>query len=134
VLEVGTGCGFQTALLAELADEVWSVERWPDIAADAAENLARYGIENARVVVGDGSRGLPEHAPFDRILVAAAFPSVPLPLAEQLATDGRLVQPIGPDGREDVTVFVREDGRLTPEEVLTGANFVRMVGEHGFRE
>jgi protein-L-isoaspartate(D-aspartate) O-methyltransferase len=86
------------------------------------------------VVIGDGSLGLAEHAPFDRILVAAAFPSVPPPLAEQLPIGGRLVQPIGPGGREEVTVFVRADERLTPEEVLPGANFVRMVGEHGFRE
>lgn len=134
VLEVGTGCGFQTALLAVCAGEVWSVERWPDIAADAIGNLARYGVENARVVVGDGSLGLPEHAPFDRILVAAAFPSVPPPLAKQLANGGRLVQPIGPGGREEVTAFVREGLRLRIEEVLTGANFVRMVGAHGFRE
>jgi protein-L-isoaspartate(D-aspartate) O-methyltransferase len=134
VLEVGTGCGFQTALLAVLADEVWSVERWPDLAAAAIENLARSGIENAGVIVGDGSRGLTEHAPFDRIVVAAAFPFVPPPLVEQLAKDGRLVQPIGPGGREEVTAFVRADWGLTSEEVLTGANFVPMVGEHGFRE
>jgi protein-L-isoaspartate(D-aspartate) O-methyltransferase len=67
-------------------------------------------------------------------VVAAPFPSVPPPLAAQLTNDGRLVQPIGPGGREEVTAFVRADGGLTPEEVLTGANFVRMVGEHGFRE
>jgi protein-L-isoaspartate(D-aspartate) O-methyltransferase len=134
VLEVGTGCGFQTALPVVLADEVWSVERWPDLAAAAIENLARSGIENARVIVADGSRGLTEHAPFDRVVVATTFPWVPPPLVEQLAKDGRLVQPIGPGGREEVTAFVRADRGLTSEEVLTVANFVPMIGEHGLRE
>jgi protein-L-isoaspartate(D-aspartate) O-methyltransferase len=132
VLEIGTGYGFQTALLGTLAGEVWSVERWADLAADAVENLARCGIGNAQVVVGDGSRGLRDQAPFDRIVVAAAFPSVPPPLAEQLSAGGRLVQPIGAGGREKVTLFIEDAGHLRREGVLTGANFVRLVGAHGF--
>lgn len=132
VLEIGTGYGFQTALLATLGEKVWSVERWADVAANAVENLARRGIENAHVVVGDGSRGLPEQAPFDRIVVAAAFPSVPSPLVGQLSAGGRLVQPIGPGGREEVTLFLEDAGSLRREAVLTGANFVRLVGAHGF--
>jgi protein-L-isoaspartate(D-aspartate) O-methyltransferase len=80
VLEVGTGYGFQTALLACLSGFVWSVERFPDVAATARENLARQGIENVEVVAGDGTRGLPEHAPYDATLVSAAFTSVPPPL------------------------------------------------------
>src|SRR5919201_2986279 len=92
VLEIGTGFGWQTALLARLAAEVWSVERWHDIARTARSNLERQGSENATVVVGDGSAGLPEQAPYEGILVAAAFPQVPAPLAEQVAEGGRLVQ------------------------------------------
>jgi protein-L-isoaspartate(D-aspartate) O-methyltransferase len=134
VLEVGTGLGFQTALLAALAREVWSVERWPDIAATARANLAAQGLGNAKVFEGDGSRGLAKQGPFEAIIVAAAFSAVPPPLSEQLTADGRLVQPIGPGGREDVTLFVRDAGRLRPQAVLTGAHFVRLIGAHGFGE
>lgn len=132
LLEVGTGYGFQTALLATLAGEVWSIERFSDVAQTARENLNRYGIENAKVVTGDGSRGLPEHSPYDAIIVAAAFPEVPRPLAEQVAPGGRLVHPVGPGGQDEVTLFVEDGGHLVPSEILTGAYFVRLVGEHGF--
>ncbi len=84
VLEIGTGYGFQTALMSRLASYVWSVERFPDVARRARGNLARDGVRNVTVVVGDGSAGLPEQAPFDAILVSAAYPSVPAPIAEQL--------------------------------------------------
>jgi protein-L-isoaspartate(D-aspartate) O-methyltransferase len=130
VLEVGTGYGWQTALLARLAREVWSVERLPELAAEARAALA--GFENVEVVVGDGSQGLPEQAPFDAILVAAAFPRVPPPLQEQLAEGGRLVQPIGFGGMEEVVLFEKAGGRLEQRDVLTGASFVRLYGEHGF--
>src|SRR5918912_3954161 len=108
VLEVGTGYGFQTALLAYLSGSVWSVERWPDVAETARGNLARHGVTNVEVVAGDGTEGLPEHAPYDAILVSAAFPSVPLPLAQQLAVGGRLVQPIGSGGAEAVILFEKD--------------------------
>jgi protein-L-isoaspartate(D-aspartate) O-methyltransferase len=131
VLEIGTGYGWQTALLARLAERVWSVERWEDLAATARSHLAEF--ENVTVVVGDGSRGLPEQAPYDAILVAAAFPEVPAPLAEQLAEGGRLVQPIGPGGADDVILFEKRHGVLERSRFLTGAYFVRLYGEHGFR-
>jgi protein-L-isoaspartate(D-aspartate) O-methyltransferase len=134
VLEIGTGYGFQTALLASLAAEVWSVERFGDVAHAARENLRSHGINNVHVVIKDGSGGLPEHGPFQGIVVAAAFPQVPRPLADQLAPGGRLVQPIGPGGREDVTLFLDAGGRLAARETLTGAHFVRLVGKHGFAE
>jgi protein-L-isoaspartate(D-aspartate) O-methyltransferase len=133
VLEVGSGLGFQTALLGRLAREVWSVELRPALAAAAAANLAAGGVENAVVVLGDGSRGLPEHAPYDAIVVAAAYPRVPPPLAEQLVDGGRLVQPIGPSWADDVTLFIRDaDGRLVSERSLTRASFVALHGRHGF--
>jgi protein-L-isoaspartate(D-aspartate) O-methyltransferase len=132
VLEIGTGFGWQTALLARLASEVWSVERWPDLAAAAAANLARHGVENATVVVGDGSEGLAGHAPYDAILVSAAFPEVPEPLAAQLVVGGRLVQPIGPGGREDVVLFKRGAEGLVPRRTIVGAHFVRLIGRRAF--
>jgi protein-L-isoaspartate(D-aspartate) O-methyltransferase len=134
VLEVGSGYGWQTALLAALAAEVWSVERWPDLADVARVNLEEQGIANAEVVVGDGSEGLPEQAPYDGVLVSAAFPEVPPPLVEQLAAGGRLVQPIGSGGSEDVVLFEKAaDGALRPRRSITGARFVRLWGRHGFR-
>ncbi len=133
VLEVGTGYGWQTALLARLAREVWSIERRPDLAETARENLARHGVENATVVVGDGTEGLAAQSPFDAILVSAAFPEVPEPLADQLVADGRLVQPIGPGGSEEVVLFERRPEGLVARRTITGAHFVRLVGRHGYR-
>jgi protein-L-isoaspartate(D-aspartate) O-methyltransferase len=132
VLEVGTGYGWQTALLARLAREVWSVERFADLAETARENLCAQGVTNAHVVAGDGSEGLAQHAPFDAIVVAAAYPEVPGPLVEQLAEGGRFVQPIGPGGHEEVVLFTKEGERLVRRRTLTGARFVRLVGAHGF--
>jgi protein-L-isoaspartate(D-aspartate) O-methyltransferase len=130
VLEIGTGYGWQTALLARLAAQVFSVERFADIAEIARRQLA--GCENVTVVSGDGSAGLPKHAPYDAILVAAAFPRVPQPLAEQLAEAGRLVQPIGPGGREDVVLFEKREGDLHRVRSVSPARFVRLHGRYGF--
>jgi protein-L-isoaspartate(D-aspartate) O-methyltransferase len=134
VLEVGTGYGWQTALLARLARDVWSVERFDDVAATARANLNAHGVGNAHVVVGDGSLGLADHAPYDAILVAAAFPEVPAPLVHQLVDGGRLVQPIGGGGHEQVVLFAKREGAPVKVRVLTGARFVRLVGAHGFRD
>ena len=132
VLEVGTGYGFQTALLAQLSNFVHSIERFPDVAETARDNLTRHGVANVEVVVGDGTKGLPEHAPYDAILVSAAFPRVPPPLAEQLALGGRLVQPIGSGGREEVILFEKRPEGLVRRRTVTGAHFVRLYGAHGF--
>ena len=132
VLEVGAGYGWQTALLARLAAQVWSVERFADVADVARANLARHRVGNAEVMVGDGSEGLPARAPFDVIVVAAAFTRVPVPLEGQLASGGRLVMPLGPGGAENVVLFERGPGGLERRRVLTGAHFVRLVGRHGF--
>jgi protein-L-isoaspartate(D-aspartate) O-methyltransferase len=133
VLEVGTGYGFQTALLAHLSDFVWSVERWPDVADTAKANLARHGVTNVEVVVGDGTEGLPEHAPYEAILVSAAFPRVPPPFVGQLAPGGRLIQPIGWGGAEEVVLFEKgSSGGLVRRRTITGARFIRLYGAHAF--
>ncbi|HEV3496970.1 MAG TPA: protein-L-isoaspartate(D-aspartate) O-methyltransferase [Actinomycetes bacterium] len=133
VLEVGTGLGFQTAILARLAGEVISVERFPALAEHARANLAAAGPGDVTVVVGDGTLGVPDHAPYQAIVVSAASPSVPGPLVEQLAPGGRLVHPVGPGGREQVTAFHKEGDQLVADTRLTPAYFVPLVGAHGIR-
>jgi protein-L-isoaspartate(D-aspartate) O-methyltransferase len=132
ILEVGTGYGYQTALLARLASLVTSIERWADLADQARRNLAAQGIDNVHVVDGDGTDGVPAAAPYDAILVSAAFPEVPEVLVGQLRVGGRLVQPIGPGGAELVTVFERSAGGLVSREVVCHARFVRLYGRHGY--
>jgi protein-L-isoaspartate(D-aspartate) O-methyltransferase len=132
VLEVGTGYGFQTALLARLSRSVYSVERFRDVAETALRNLDRHRIENVEVAVGDGTGGFPEYAPYDAILVSAAFTSVPPPLVKQLAPDGRLVQPMGPGGEEEVVLFEKREEELVRFRTVTGAHFVRLYGAHAF--
>jgi protein-L-isoaspartate(D-aspartate) O-methyltransferase len=131
VLEVGTGLGFQTAILAMLARQVVSVERFADLAQQARANLAAVGLGRVTVMVGDGTLGVPEHAPYHAIVVAAASPRIPPPLIEQLAPGGRLVHPVGPGGHEQVTAFHKEVDRLIADTQLTPAYFVPLVGVHG---
>ena len=132
VLEVGTGYGYQTALLAQLASFITSIERWPDLAEMARRHLMAQKIRNVRVVDGDGTKGVPSGAPYDAILVSAAFPEVPEPLVSQLRIAGRLVQPIGPGGAERVTLFERTHDGLISLEVVSHARFVRLYGRHGY--
>jgi protein-L-isoaspartate(D-aspartate) O-methyltransferase len=113
-----------------LAAEIWSIELWWDMRARGSLN--EIGIANVTLLVGDGTVGLPDRAPFDAIIVTAAFPTVPTPLADQLAEGGRLVQPLGPGGREEVRLFEKRGDRLAAKRSLTGAYFVRLYGEHGY--
>ena len=132
VLEIGTGYGYQTALLSRLSAAVVSVEYWPDIAARARDNLRAQGIRNVLVVAGDGTGGYPAGAPYDAVLVSAAFPQVPPPLATQLRAGGRLVQPVGPGGLEEVVLFQQQPEGLTRLRTLTSASFVPLHGRFGY--
>jgi protein-L-isoaspartate(D-aspartate) O-methyltransferase len=131
VLDVGTGSGYQAAVLAELADEVHTIERIPELAAEARENLAAAGYENVQVHVGDGSLGLPAEAPFRAIAVAAAAPGLPEHLYEQLEPRGRLTVPVGGRWGQRLEVIVRSpEGPAVVHSVP--CRFVPLVGEQGF--
>jgi protein-L-isoaspartate(D-aspartate) O-methyltransferase len=131
VLEVGTGSGYQAAVLAQLARRVYSVEYIPELAQGAREVLERLGVKNVEVVTGDGSRGLPEHAPYDAILVAAAAPRAPEPLKEQLCEGGFLILPVG--GRDgQILERWRRGAERTTRERITGVAFVPLCGELGW--
>lgn len=127
VLEIGTGFGFQTALLARLAAEVISVERFEALARGARANLARAGIANATVIVGDGWEGYPERAPFDAIVVSAAASEVPSSYAGQLHEGGRLVIPVARPGSDDVLLFRKTGAELARVALLTPARFVPLI-------
>ncbi len=133
VLEVGTGSGYQTAVLARIAAEVHTIERIPVLKERAERLLRELGVGNVRFHLGDGSRGLPHEAPFDRILVTAAAPRVPPPLIDQLAENGILVLPVGGKKTQTVTQVVK-----TPEGVrqvpLLSCRFVRLIGDDAWPE
>jgi protein-L-isoaspartate(D-aspartate) O-methyltransferase len=131
VLEIGTGCGYQTALLAKLADWVYSMERLPELSRHAQENLERLGVFNVNLVVGDGTKGHPEEAPYQAIIVTAGAPSLPQPLLDQLAQDGRLVIPVGSAGMQTLMRVTRKGDELVKED-LGGCRFVPLTGEHGW--
>ena len=135
VLEIGTGSGYAAAVLAELAAEVFSVERHRSLAEQAEERLRASGYANVEVRVGDGTRGWPEKAPFDAILVAAGGPSVPLTLQEQLEIGGRLIMPVGRElGSQRLIRITRTAANKFEEDDLGGVMFVPLIGEHGWQE
>jgi protein-L-isoaspartate(D-aspartate) O-methyltransferase len=133
VLEIGTGCGYQAAVLSCLAKEVFTIERRPELASSASAKLARLGYANAHVHCGDGTLGLPELAPFNAILVAAAAPAVPKPLLAQLAEGGRMILPVGGTEHQELQL-IEKHGDAFPTKMLEGCRFVPLVGYHGWQE
>lgn len=134
VLEVGGGSGYHAAVMAVLAGpsgHVYSIERLPKLAHQAEENLAKAGIENVTMIVGDGSIGLALHAPYDRISVAATAPEVPEPLKQQLKPGGKMVLPVG-RGYQELVLVTRKNGFAIEEKM--GVAFVPLIGEKGFKE
>jgi len=133
VLEVGTGCGFQTAVLAQLADRVYSVERIRELATRARQALDALRISNVAILVGDGTIGWSRYAPYDAILVAAGGPEVPQPLLEQLADGGRMLVPVGPRDVQRLVLVRRHGDRFEQEEVLD-CTFVPLLGRFGWAD
>jgi len=134
VLEVGGGSGYHAAVMAGLvgpSGHVYSIERLPELANQAQENLAKAGIENVAMIVGDGSIGLALHAPYDRISVAATAPEVPEPLKQQLKPGGKMVLPVG-RGYQELVLVTRKNGFAIEEKM--GVAFVPLIGEKGFKE
>lgn len=131
VLEVGTGTGYQAAVLSRLARKVYTVERHASLADRAREIFRRLGYENIEIVVGDGTRGFLERAPYHRILVAAAAPGVPAALIEQLAEGGRMIIPVGTSDMQVLQLVRKNQGEIFTSN-LEGCRFVPLVGEGGF--
>lgn len=132
VLEIGTGSGYQAAVLAELAKEVYTIERLPDLAAQAAKRLADLGYATVTVVTGDGTKGLEEQASFDRILITAATPEIPGSIVQQLKEGGIIVAPVG-ERFSQVLIKGRKRKGVLAEESGTPCVFVPLIGEHGWK-
>ena len=132
VLEVGTGSGYQTAVLARLAGRVFTTERLPDLLVEAEDRFRRLGLANIATRLGDGAAGWLEHAPFNAIMVTAAAPAVPAPLLDQLGPEGRLVIPIGNETEQDLVIVTRGSGGQFQERRVGGVRFVPLISRHGF--
>lgn len=126
VLEIGTGCGYQTAMLAPLVKEIYTVERIPELLRKAKQRLRQLDIYNVRYRLDDGWQGWPKYAPYDGIIVAAAAPELPRKLLEQLAPGGRLIMPVGPSGAQELTMVLRRDDHFE-QLSLGGVSFVPLV-------
>lgn len=132
VLEIGTGTGYQTAILAYLAEKIYSVERHEKLSHSARDRVKSLGLENICCKTGDGTCGWPDHAPFDRIIVTAAAPRIIQPLVEQLENGGLLVMPVGEEGVQRLTTIERRQ-QTTIERPSIAVRFVKLIGEHGFK-
>ena len=133
VLEIGTGSGYQTAILAHLASQVYTIERLPDLLVEAEDRFRRLGLTNIETRLGDGAAGWPEAAPFDGVLVTAAAPRVPPPLLQQLAAGGRLVIPIGDLGMQELVLYERTQNGIA-ERRAGGVRFVPLISRLAFTE
>jgi protein-L-isoaspartate(D-aspartate) O-methyltransferase len=132
VLEVGTGSGYQTVLLAHLAAQVFSIERIPALLNGAREAIAKAGVRNVSLLLGDGTLGWREYSPFDAILVSAAAPSVPQPLLDQLAEGGRLLIPLGGQDVQTLALLTKKGGTVERQDILA-VRFVPLLGTHGWQ-
>ncbi len=132
VLEIGTGCGYQTAVLAKLADRVFSVERLKELHIRARQTLDQLQVFNAVCTTDDGTLGWPQYGPYDAIIVTAAGPDIPQPLLDQLADPGRMVIPMGDQHSQQLVIIKKADGNLT-HEVLEKVRFVSLIGQHGWQ-
>jgi protein-L-isoaspartate(D-aspartate) O-methyltransferase len=130
VLEVGTGSGYQTAILAELSKQVYSIERIESLAKRAGERLVDY--KNIKIQIADGSLGWPEEAPFEKIIISAASPRIPLPLTEQLSNNGKLILPIGEQFNQVLTLVEKKNNQLISTGIC-GCIFVPLVGKYAFK-
>lgn len=133
VLEIGTGSGYQTAILAELAKEVYSIERFENLAKRAEEALKSLNYKNIKTKVGDGTLGWPEEAPFDRIIITAACPRIPLPLSDQLRDNGKLILPLGESFSQVLTLIEKKNNKLESTDIC-GCVFVPLVGKYGWKK
>jgi protein-L-isoaspartate(D-aspartate) O-methyltransferase len=133
VLEIGTGSGYQTAILARLCREVYTLERWDELSCTAQKLLDSMGIANVHYEVADGSKGYSEAAPFDAILVTAACPEIPAPLIEQLSENGRLIAPVGSLHVQELILLKRVSGR-TIRQSICSCRFVPLLGEFAFEQ
>jgi protein-L-isoaspartate(D-aspartate) O-methyltransferase len=129
VLEIGTGSGYQAAVLAELTDQIYTIEIIKPLGLRARETLSRLGYDQVRVKIGDGYLGWEEHAPFDAIIVTCAPERIPRPLVDQLAEGGRMVIPVGPRHAQELVLVVKEEGRIEQRDIIP-VRFVPMTGEH----
>jgi len=134
VLEIGAGSGYQPAILAELAEQVYSIERLPAIAKNARKILDKLQYRNVVITVSDGTTGWREYSPFDAIIVTAAAPHIPQPLFEQLKIGGRLVIPIGGEFSQDLMVYTKTGESSSEVENLGGCRFVKLIGSQGWKE
>lgn len=133
VLEIGTGSGYQTAILAELVKKVYTIERFNELGESAQAVLSNLGYENIDYYIGDGSCGWPEEKLFDRIIVTASAPELPTPLEKQLKEGGLLAAPVGGPWSQELIVAKKKNGRLE-QKTLCGCRFVKLIGKHGFKE
>ena len=133
VLEIGTGSGYQSAILAELAKEVYTIERYANLAKSAETVLKESGYKNITIKVGDGTLGWKDIAPFDRIIITAASPRIPLPLTEQINESGKMVLPLGEPLSQVLTVVEKKKGKLEFIQVC-GCVFVPLIGKYGWKE
>ena len=131
LLEIGTGSGYQAAILGALAREVHTIERHPGLAEAAGQVLKELGYQNIIIHDGDGTHGLPQYGPYQGVLVTAAAPEVPQPLLDQLAEGGRLVMPVGGRRGQVLQLFRREEGKIIRQD-LTPVAFVPLIGDHGW--